>query len=115
LETNEHDRCGKPAGKPQQAARAAHQFDQAVMYDLYDLLARGNAFEDLLANGPHPDVLYEILDHTKIDISLEKGHADLFQGHLNISLIQTASPPEFLKDAVQFFCKAFKHILSEVT
>ena len=48
------------------------------MYDLDHLLSRGDAFQNLLSDGPLPDILDEVSDNPEVDVSLEQGHSDLF-------------------------------------
>ena len=110
LKTGQHDRRRDAAAEFQLAAHPAHQFNQSVVNDLDHLLSGGNALQDLLPDGPLPDLLDEIPDDPEIHIGLKQGHADLLQGRLDILLVQTSAPLQFPEDAVQFIGKILKHV-----
>jgi hypothetical protein len=77
--------------------------------DFNDLLARRDAFQNLLPHRTDTHIFDEVLDHLEIHIRFKQGHPDFAQRPLNVIFIKTAATSQFLENSVQFFCQAFKH------
>ena len=67
-------------------AGPAQKFDQPVMDDLDDLLARRHRADHVLADGAILDPGDEILDHRQGDIGFQQRHADFAQRGLDVFL-----------------------------
>ena len=82
--------CGRH-GQPVRGA--AEQLDQLVVDDLHDLLARGEALEDLLPDGLLADALDEGPDDLEVDVGLEEGDAHLAERLLDVLLASGGRRP----------------------
>jgi len=109
LESHHHDRRRYAAAEPDLASRPAHELGKPVMDDLDHLLARRDALQDLLADGPHADILDKVLDDLEMNVRLEKRHADIPEGGGDVLLVQPASALELLEDGVEFFRQRLEH------
>src|SRR5436305_2856590 len=78
LEAAEHD-DRRPAVEAEVGPLLAQERGQLVADDLDHLLGRGEALQDLLAEGALAHPLDERLDHPEVDVGLEQRHADLAQ------------------------------------
>ena len=70
------------------------------MDDLHDLLAGGQALEDVGADGPLAHAGHEVLDHLEVDVGLEEGEADLAHRRIDVGLghaAATVSPASVLR------------------
>jgi hypothetical protein len=94
---------------PQIGGAFAQQFDQFVVDDFDDLLARGDAFEHLLPNALDLHALDELAGDFKMDVGGEQGSADLFEGVCHICLGQLADAAKVAQGAGEFFGQAFEH------
>ena len=84
-----HHHDGGGIGRYGQAGRlSAEQGGQLLVDDLDDLLRRGQALEDLGIGRLFGDRLDEILGDLEVDVRLQKRHADLTHGLLDVGLGQ---------------------------
>jgi len=96
-------------GETETTAPAAHQLDETVMDDLDYLLARRDALQDVLSDRPFSHVLREFLHHLEVDIRLQKGHSDVFQGLTDVLLVQSAASLEPLETWSSLSVRSFEH------
>ena len=92
------------------AVRAlAEQADELVMDDLYDLLARGDALQHLLARalGLHP--LDELPGDPEMDVGCEERGPDLAQRSRHVLVGKLAHPAQVSQRGGEFVCQGFKH------
>ena len=76
---------------------------ELLVDDLDDLLAGGEALEDLGADGPLADPRDEVLDDLEVDVRLEQREADLAHRRVDVRLghaTTTGQPGEGLAEAV---------------
>ena len=71
LEPREQDHGRRSPGEHELRAAGTHQLRQLLMDDLHDLLARGDALQDLLAQRPLSHLRDEVLDDLEVDVGLE--------------------------------------------
>ena len=64
---------------------------ELVVDDLDDLLAGGQALEDVGADRPLPDPRDEVLDDLEVDVSLEQGEPDLAHRDIDVGLADAAA------------------------
>jgi hypothetical protein len=64
-------------------------------------LHRGEAFEDLGAQGAFLDLIDELLDHFEIDVGFEQGKTDLAGGPLYVFLRELALALEAVQSGLQ--------------
>ena len=82
------------AGLPDQVegpVARRQQVDQLVVDDLDDLLAGGQALEDLLADRPLADPRDEVLDDLEVDVGLEQRQPDLAHRGVDVGLADPAA------------------------
>lgn len=79
----------------------AHQLDQTVMDNFNHLLARCDALEHFFADRANAHIFDKITNNFKIDIRLQKSHADFLQGRADTLLVKNSSAFEFFKDAFE--------------
>ena len=82
------------AGLPVQVERPVarrQERDELVVDDLDDLLAGGQALEDLRADGALADARDEVLDDLEVDVGLEQREADLAHGGIDVGLADPAA------------------------
>jgi len=78
-----------------------HEPDQLLVDDLDDLLARGEAVQDLLPHGALADVFHKLLDHLVIHIRFEQGHPDFFESLLDVFLCEPSLPLQLFEGSAQ--------------
>ncbi len=109
LQAGHQDDGGRLRGEFEAGSVAAEEFDQLVADDLDDLLGGRERGKHLGANGFGADVLDEFVDDVEIDVGIEHGDADLFEGLIHVFFRESALAPEGLEGSLQLFCKVLKH------
>ena len=74
LKAGHQDHRGPPAGVGDLGGIIAHQAGHLLVYDLDDLLSRGQALHDLSADGPFLYRRHKILYNFIIYVGFQKGH-----------------------------------------
>ena len=90
LQTDQHDGRNAFFLEVQAGLFGAEQFNDLVMNDLDEHLARFHAVEDVLAAGPLPDILQEFLDNLVVDIRLKQRNPHFLEHVLHILVGQPA-------------------------
>src|SRR5262249_35718586 len=84
-------------------------------HDLHDLLARGEALENLVPHGLLADALDEGPHDLEVDVGLEEGDPHLAERLLDVVLGQAAGASETVEDRLQTLRQCFEHwVLSGV-
>ena len=83
-----------------------HQF---VVDDFDDLLAGGNALEDLLTNAGGLDAFDEFAGDLEVDVGREQGGAHLLEGVGHIFFAELACAAEVAESGGKFIGKGRKH------
>jgi len=78
METDQHNGNGRTPRKMDLLLLAAHQGGHLFLYNLDQLLSRGEASHHFLTDRPSLDLLDKILDDLEIDIGFQEGHPHLF-------------------------------------
>src|SRR5690606_16364266 len=74
-----------------------------------DLLAGGQALEDLRADRPLTDAGDEVLDDLVVDVSLEEAQPDLAHGGLDVGLADAATAGQVAERPAQSLAQAVEH------
>ena len=85
------------------------QRDELVVDDLDDLLAGGEALEDVGADGLLADARDEVLDDLEVDVGLEQGEADLAHGGVDIGFADPAAAGQGAEGLAQALAEAVEH------
>jgi hypothetical protein len=94
----------------QAAFGVAEERQQLVADDLRDLLARGQALQDLLVRRLVPHAVDERLDDLEIDVSLEQREPDLAQRGLDVLFGQPDFAAQRLKGVLNAAAERFEHL-----
>ena len=86
----DHRDDGRVARQVEDAVAGTEQLDELVVDDLDDLLAGGQAREDILADGLLANARDEVLDDLEVDVGLEQGEPDLAHGGVDVGLADPA-------------------------
>ena len=87
----------------------AQHLDQLVMDDLDHLLAGGDGFQDLLADGLLPDPTDEVLDDRQRDVGFQQRHAYVAHRRLDVALLESAARGEALQGLAEPIRQRFEH------
>jgi len=79
------------------------------MNDFYDLLARGEAFKNFLAECLLFYVTDKVFNNFKINISLKERQPYFFKGCIYVLFIDEASAFEFFENRFKFLADIIKH------
>ena len=71
MQADEHDDGGWVGGEVGRAVAAAEQGDELAVDDFDELLARGQALEDILAESLLFDPLNKVLGDLEVDVGFE--------------------------------------------
>ena len=93
-----HDGRGNIDAKMRLFLIRAEHFDEGVIDDLDDLLARLDRPDDFLADSAGAHLFDEILHHRQRDVCLEQGDADLAQRLVHVLVGQRAAAGQAVKD-----------------
>ena len=102
LEADEGDH-GRVAHEAEGPVARGQERGELLVDDLDDLLAGGEALEDLGAQRPLAHPRDEVLDHLEVDVRLEQGQADLAHRRIEVRFghaATTGQPGEGLAEAV---------------
>ncbi len=102
-----HDR--RIAGQVKRPVAGSEERDQLVVHDLHDLLAGGQALEDVGADGAFADPADEVLDHLEVDVGLEEAQPDLAHGGVDVGLADAASTGQVREGLAQPFAEVVEH------
>ena len=112
LQTHEHDDRGRTVGHVHTALASAHQVAQLVVDDLNDLLCRGQALQNIRADGLFGDRFDEVLDHLEVDVGFQQGKSDFPHGLLNVIFVQATLGAQLFEGIIQFFTQTLKSHLT---
>ena len=101
LQPGEQDDRRRPAGEDELRAARSHQRGQLLVHGLYDLLARRDALQHLLAERALAHLRDEVLDDLEVDVGLEQREADLAHGTGDRLLVELASATEVAEGALE--------------
>ena len=102
LEAHERD-DGRAADEPERPVARRQERGELVVDDLHDLLAGGQALEDLGADRALAHAGDEVLDDLEVDVGLEQREADLAHRGVHVGLghaTTTGQPGEGLAEAI---------------
>src|SRR4026208_2041861 len=85
------------------------ELDELVVNDLHDLLARGEALEDLRAQCPLADPGDEVLDDPEGDVGLEGREAELAHRRVAVGLGHPAATRQGGERAAQAIAELVEH------
>ena len=85
------------------------QRGQLVVDDLHDLLAGGQALEDVGADRPLADPGDEVRDDLEVDVGLEQGEADLAHGGVDVGLAHPAAAGQVAEGLAQALAQGVEH------
>jgi hypothetical protein len=104
----DHEDLQRP-GAGQGGFTFAEEFDELVVDDLDDLLARGDGLEDLLADALRLHPLDEIAGDLEMHVGGEQGGAHFLEGGRHVFLGELAHAAEIAEGAAQFIGEGFEH------
>jgi len=107
VETDHQDlerACGGEGG-----GAFAEEADKFVVDDFDDLLARGDALEDFLADALLLHAVDEFADDFEMDVGAEESRADLFEGLGHVFFREFADATEVAESVAEFFGERFEH------
>ena len=87
----------------------AEEFDQFVVDDFDDLLARGDALEDLLADALRLDAFDEFSRDFEMHVGGQQGGAHFLERLRHIFFREFADAAEIAEGTAEFFRERFKH------
>ena len=90
LQADERD-DGRIAGEAERPVARAEERDELLVDDLDDLLAGGEALQDLRADRPLADAGDEVLDDLEVDVGLEQRKPDLAHRGVDVGLADAAA------------------------
>ena len=108
LQTAHHDDGWDLGRKVDAAVGGTHQLGQLVAHDLDDLLRRGQAGEDLLADSLFGDLFDKVLGHLVVDVRFQQGQADLPHRFLDVVFGKLSFRAQLFKRCVELFRKSFE-------
>ena len=85
------------------------QLDELVVDDLHDLLAGGEAAQDLRADGLLADPPDDVLDDLEVDVGLEQGQPDLARGGIDVRLADPAAAGQVGERLAQSIAEVVEH------
>ena len=87
----------------------AERFDQLVVHDLDDLLARRDGADDVFADGLGAHGLDEVFDDGQRHVGIDQGAADLAQALIDIGFGERAAPAELVEDPAEAGLQTVEH------
>ena len=108
LEADHRDDRGV-AGEVERPVAGAEERDELVVDDLHDLLAGGQALEDLGADRPLADPADEVLDDLEVDVGLEEAEPDLAHRGVDVRLADAAATGQVGEGLAQAFAEVVEH------
>jgi len=112
LQADQHHHRGRRGGGGQAALAGAQQVQQLVVDDLDDLLPRGEALEDILADRALAHSCDEVAGDAQVHVRLEEDHAHLAQRLVHVALGEAAAAGDLLENAVQLLGQRLEHTQS---
>src|SRR5262249_51176768 len=109
LKAQNHDDRWRPGRHREPVGGAAKEIDQLAVHDRHDLLARGEALEDVVPHRLLADTLHEGPDDLEVDVRLEERHPHLAECLLDVVLGEAAGAPETVEDRLQTLRQGFEH------
>ena len=100
------------AGLPLQVERPVagrQERDELVVDDLHDLLAGGQALEDVRADGALADPGDEVLDDLEVDVGLEQREADLAHRGIDVGFADPAAAGQVAEGLAQALAEGVEH------
>ena len=88
---------------------APRSADELVVDDLHDLLAGGQALEDLGADGLLADAGDEVLDDLEVDVRLEQREPDLAHRGVDVGLADAAAAGQVAEGLAQALAQGVEH------
>ena len=76
---------------------AAHEARELLVDDLDHLLAGGEAFEHLAADGARGDDFDKVLDHEEVDVRFQQREFNLAHGFVYVRLGELSAPVQPLE------------------
>src|SRR4030067_1711439 len=100
MQANEHYDCRGVRRELNSAVCHTEKPAEFFIYDFYYLLSRGKALKNFFPDGFLFNLLDEILDNPKVNVSFEESKPDLFQRKFNILFFQESFPFQLLKNGL---------------
>ena len=108
---HQHDRRElRRRGEAHGLAAAAEHRDHLVAHDAEHGLVRGEALEDVLADGALAHALEELLHDLEVDVGLEQGETDLAQRDVDVGGRERTASPEGPEDTLQPLAQRIEHV-----
>src|SRR5258706_5809289 len=108
LQTDHRDDRGITRQAERAVARA-EQRHELVVDDLHDLLAGGQALQDLGPDRLLADAADEVLDDLEVDVGLEEAEPDLAHRRVDVRLADAAAAGQVRKGLAQAFGEVVEH------
>ena len=105
----DHRDDGRVARQVEGPVAGRQQRDQLVVDDLDDLLAGGQALEDLVADRPLADARDEVLDDLEVDVRLEERETDLAHGGIDVGFADPAAAGQRAEGLAQPVAEGVEH------
>ena len=116
LQAHHHDDVGRAVlGQDQLGLGGAQKLRELVKHDAHDVLGGRQGVQDL---GGHALLLaasHELLDHAEVDVCLEKRHADLAHGEVDVVLGQAALAAQLVEGVLEAVGERVEHALHPFT
>ena len=87
----------------------AEEVDELVVDDLDDLLAGGQAREDVPADGLLADARDEVLDDLEVDVGFEQGEPDFAHRGIDVGLADPAAAGQVAEGRSQALAEGVEH------
>ena len=115
LQAHQHDGHRTGTFEIEGLVLRTHQRGELLVDDFYDLLARGQAGQHLLAKSLLLNVRDKRFDDPEMDIRLQQRHAHFTEALLDVAFRQLAVPLELLGYGIKLVGQVFKHYLSPIS
>ena len=97
----DHENTAWIAAELETSIRGTEKFDQFIVDNFDDLLARLDAKKDFLTDGFVFNAVDEIAGDLKIDVRFEQGETDFAEGLADVFLGDFAEPAQVLEGALK--------------
>ena len=110
LYAHHHDHGGRNRREAEAGLLPAHQVAQFVPHEFHDLVARGQAFQHVLAGRLLTHPVDEVFDDPEMHVRLEQSQADLLQRLRDVLFGQDPVATEFFQNLFELFAEAIEHV-----
>ena len=108
LQTDQGD-DGRVSGQVERPVAGAEERHELVVDDLHDLLAGGQALQDLGTDSSFSNAADEVLDDLEVDVGLEEAEPDLAHRGVDVGLADATAPGQVGERLAQPFAEIVEH------